>query len=151
MVNPTYPGVYIREVSSGVSPIAAASTSVPVFVGIAQRGPVLEPVRVFSFSEFTAKFGGYITDSYLAHTVYHFFNNGAGNCYILRVAITENFNGNMQNPQSATIADVTIRTKDGLVDSLIVSAANEGAWGNNLEIRQLWESIKGRNETLSKI
>lgn len=134
MVNPTYPGVYIREVSSGVSPIAAASTSVPVFVGTAQRGPILEPTRIFSFTEFKAKFGTYINDSYLAHSVYHFFNNGGGSCYILRVAITETFNEGIQDPESAIAADITIRSADGLVDSLIVSAANPGVWGNSLEL-----------------
>ena len=49
MAQVTYPGVYVEEVSSGVRPISAASTSVAAFIGIAERGPLGEAVKVFSF------------------------------------------------------------------------------------------------------
>ena len=42
-VTPTYPGVYIEEVPSGVRPITGVATSITAFVGFARRGPVNEP------------------------------------------------------------------------------------------------------------
>ena len=45
-VTPTYPGVYIEEVPSGVRTITGVSTSTTAFVGRALRGPAQEPVTV---------------------------------------------------------------------------------------------------------
>ena len=38
-VIPTYPGVYVEELSSGVRSVAALPTSITAFVGRALRGP----------------------------------------------------------------------------------------------------------------
>ena len=53
----TYPGVYIEEISSGVRPIEAASTSTAAFVGLAEMGPA-EATRVTSWTEFQRYYGG---------------------------------------------------------------------------------------------
>ena len=37
---PTYPGVYIEEVPSGVRTIAGVSTSVAAFIGTFSKGPI---------------------------------------------------------------------------------------------------------------
>jgi len=47
----TYPGVYVQEVSSGVRPIAIASTSTAAFVGLAEMGPD-QALRVTNWTEF---------------------------------------------------------------------------------------------------
>ena len=52
MAQPTYPGVYVEEVPSGVRPITGVSTSVPAFIGVAESGPVGEAIKVFNFTEF---------------------------------------------------------------------------------------------------
>ena len=39
-VQPTYPGVYVQEVPSGVRTITGVSTSVAAFVGMVNRGPL---------------------------------------------------------------------------------------------------------------
>jgi phage tail sheath protein FI len=54
-VQPTYPGVYVQEISSGVRTIAGVSTSITAFVGRARRGPVNEPVTCFNFGEFSRR------------------------------------------------------------------------------------------------
>ena len=86
MAQVTYPGVYVEEVPSGVRPIAAASTSIAAFIGVAERGPVGEAVKMFNFTEYQNRYGGFIPNSFLSHAVYQFFNNGGTQCYIVRVA-----------------------------------------------------------------
>ena len=57
-INPTYPGVYVEEVPSGVRTIVQVATSITAFIGRALRGPVDDPVRVQSFADYTRIFGG---------------------------------------------------------------------------------------------
>ena len=52
----TYPGVYIKEVESGVRPIASASTSTAAFIGQTARGPT-EPTLIFKWADYKEKFG----------------------------------------------------------------------------------------------
>ena len=42
-VTPSYPGVYIEEIPSGVRTITGVATSVTGFIGRALRGPVDQP------------------------------------------------------------------------------------------------------------
>jgi phage tail sheath protein FI len=84
---PTYlsPGVYVEEVDSGSRPIEGVGTAVAAFVGIASEGPLNTPTLVTNWSQFTQTFGEFLEDSYLAHAVYGYFQNGGGNCYIVRI------------------------------------------------------------------
>jgi uncharacterized protein len=50
MAQVTYPDVYVEEVPSGVRPIAAVSTSVAGFIGVAEKGPISKAVKVFNSS-----------------------------------------------------------------------------------------------------
>ena len=45
-VTPTFPGVYIEEVPSGVRTITGVATSIAAFVGFTARGPVDRAVRI---------------------------------------------------------------------------------------------------------
>ncbi len=56
MAQPTFPGVFIREVSSGVRSITGVATSIAAFVGMAKRGPINEPTRVFGFTDYARTF-----------------------------------------------------------------------------------------------
>jgi uncharacterized protein len=56
-VNPTYPGVYIEEISSGVRTITGVSTSITAFVGYTPRGELNQAVRIFNFGDFERAFG----------------------------------------------------------------------------------------------
>ena len=53
----TYPGVYVREESSGAQAVAAAATSTALFVGMSYKGPMDMPTRVLSQAEFERTFG----------------------------------------------------------------------------------------------
>ncbi|GAA2724051.1 phage tail sheath family protein [Cellulomonas aerilata] len=84
---PTYlsPGVYVQEVEAGTRPIEGVGTAVAAFVGLAAKGPVNEPTLVSNWTQFSEQFGDFIPGSYLAHSVYGYFLNGGGNCYIVRI------------------------------------------------------------------
>jgi hypothetical protein len=125
MAQVTYPGVYVEEVPSGARPIAAASTSIAAFLGVAERGPVGEAVKIFNFTEYQNRYGGFIPNSFLSHAVYQFFNNGGTQCYIVRVASA-----------NATRANIVLRDRAAANPqaSLTIAASSPGVWGNQLAV-----------------
>ncbi len=124
MVTPTYPGVYVEEVSSGVRPITVASTSTVAFIGQAEKGSISEAKRIFNFTQFQSNYGGFMASSYLAHSVYQFFNNGGSIAYVARVAGANTATANMTLADRATATHATVA----------ISAASPGVWGNDIEI-----------------
>lgn len=122
-VAPTYPGVYIEEISSGVRTITGVATSITAFVGYTQRGDVDHATHIFSFADFERAFGGVTVDSPLSHAVKHFFQNGGTEAYVVRAA------------QGAASASVTLKNSTTAgVNVLELTATSEGVWGNNLRI-----------------
>src|SRR6185369_15535334 len=85
-VNPTYPGVYIEELPSGVRTITGVPTSVTAFVGRTWKGAVDEPVAVDSYSDFVRGFGGLWRKSTVGYAVQQFFANGGSRALVVRVA-----------------------------------------------------------------
>lgn len=118
-VSVSYPGVYIQEVPSGARAIAGVPTSIAAFVGYTARGPVNEARQIFSFADFERSFGGLNVDSDLSYAVNHFFLNGGGAAWVVRVA---------ENAEAAT---VTLQTQSG-ASTLTARASSEGVWGNAL-------------------
>ena len=84
-VNPTYPGVYVEEISSGVHTIIGVATSITAFVGRAARGPVDKPVTVNNFGDFERVFGGLWEGSNLGFAVRDFFLNGGSQALVVRL------------------------------------------------------------------
>ena len=84
---PTYlsPGVYVEEVDTGSRPIEGVGTAVAAFVGLAEYGPLNTPTLISNWTQFTSTFGGFVTGTYLAQSVYGYFMNGGGNCYVVRI------------------------------------------------------------------
>lgn len=115
-VTPSYPGVYIEELPSGVRTITGVATSITAFIGRARQGPVNEPVMVRSFGEFERVFGGLWLESTLSYAVRHYFANGGSDALIVRI-----HNG-------ATKASLAIS------GALTLEAKNEGAWANTLRL-----------------
>ena len=87
------PGVYVEEVPSANKPIEGVGTSTAAFVGLAPGGPVNRPTRISNWTQFATIFGDtqnpengpFMEGSYLAHSVYGFFQNGGGLAWIVRV------------------------------------------------------------------
>lgn len=118
-VNPTYPGVYVQEIDSGVRTVAGVPTSIAAFVGRAKRGPVNAPVACFNFGEFTRRFGGLWANGPLSYAVGDFFDNGGGQTEIVRLY------------KAKADAD-GIATID--VGALRLRARDAGVWGNALTV-----------------
>ena len=57
MVTPLRPAVYIDETDRTAQPIPGAGTAVTGLMGIAEKGPVRIPQRVFSLDDFRRIFG----------------------------------------------------------------------------------------------
>jgi uncharacterized protein len=57
-VSPTYPGVYIEEIPSGVRTITGVATSITAFIGRAKKGPVNKAITINSFADYERIFGG---------------------------------------------------------------------------------------------
>ena len=84
-ITPTYPGVYIEEIPSGVRTIVGVATSITAFVGRALRGPVNEAVTINSFGDLERQFGGLNVNYPLSYAVRDFYLNGGSQAIIVRL------------------------------------------------------------------
>src|SRR5204863_4107648 len=84
-VAPTYPGVYIEEVPSGVRTITGVATSITAFIGRALRGPVNKAVTINNYGDFERIFGGLWVESTLGYAVRDFYLNGGSQAVIVRL------------------------------------------------------------------
>ncbi|MEM6453792.1 MAG: phage tail sheath subtilisin-like domain-containing protein [Acidobacteriota bacterium] len=123
-ISPTYPGVYIQEVPSGVRTLTGVATSIGAFVGYFSRGPMNEAVRVLSYGDFERIFGGLRADSEAAYAIDQFFQNGGSQAWIVRTAAAD----------TAIAAQTVLRDDADGVDALALEAASPGEWGNNLRV-----------------
>lgn len=117
-----HPGVYIQEIPSGLRPIEGVSTSNAAFIGKAQMGPLRKAKLVTNLQQFENTYGGYLADSSLSPAVQQFFANGGRKANIVRIA-----------GPGAIAADISIKDRKG-ARTLTIRAANEGAWGNKLDV-----------------
>ena len=84
-ITPTYPGVYIEEIPSGVRTITGVGTSITAFVGRALRGPVNVATVINSFGDYERIFGGLWLDSSMSFAVRDFYMNGGSQAVIVRL------------------------------------------------------------------
>src|SRR5262249_36885473 len=83
--SPTFPGVYIVEVPSGVRPITGVATSIGAFIDRFSRGVADAAVQLFSFADFEREFGGLDTNSEASYAIQQFFLNGGTEANVVRV------------------------------------------------------------------
>ena len=109
------PGVYVEEVLSGNRPIAAQSTSTPVFVGTGGRkdAPRGVPTAVTSWTQYATTFLGDGPMTPLSHAVNGFFLNTQGRCYVLDIG---------QGSLSGTATSPGLAVLEPLEDIAIVAA-----------------------------
>ena len=119
-VSPTYPGVYVEEIPSGVRPISGVATSIAALVGWAPKGPTDSAQLVLSWPDYERKFGGLDPRSYLGYAVAQFFANGGQQAYIVRLAANDSV------AASAAIGGLT------------ATATGPGQWANayTIEIKR---------------
>jgi len=117
-VSPTYPGVYIEEIPSGVRTITAVSTSVTAFVGRAPKGDADKPIFITSFADFERRFGGLSSDSPMSYAVRDFYLNGGSQAIIVRVH-----------------KDAKAAAGASKGDKVKLEAKSPGKWGSDLRFR----------------
>lgn len=124
-ITPTYPGVYVEEVPSGVRTITGVSTSVTAFVGRARRGPLNKATTLYNFSDYERTFGTLWSDSSMGYAVRQYFQNGGKTAVIVRV---HNEDG------GDNIATLTFSPSES-GDNIVFEAASPGFWGSQLRAR----------------
>ena len=143
------PGVYFEQVDRARPAIGPLRTDIAGIVGYAERGPLMAPVKLTSWLQFTTVFGNPLSFAYLADAVRGFFDNRGAACYVVRVA----------DKTAARAASVTLPGEDSqptlrlwtshgeLHDPVTNSAQVEhgrpvrldspGSWGNRLFVSVL--------------
>jgi uncharacterized protein len=124
-VAPTYPGVYIQELPSGVQTITGVSTAVTAFLGYFMQGPMNQPTQIFSVADLESTFGPLYSGSEAAYGIRQFFANGGAEAVVVRVAA-----GSSAAPEPASMQ---------LEDSthaviLTATASSPGSWGNSVRL-----------------
>ena len=134
-VNPTYPGVYIEEIPSGVRSITGVATSIAAFVGTFRKGLRDEAVTVHSYADFEREYGGLDRSSDTTSAIQQFFLNGGAQAHVVRV-VHDGSNGG-----TAAVASSETLTRDPGGGTQIVTAVagrvirgepaeDPGAWGD---------------------
>ena len=116
------PGVYFELQDATPPVIRRIRTDIAGFVGLAERGPLNWAVQIDSWRQFQAKFGNFVSYSYLAYAVKGFFENGGRTCFIVRIA-----------GSTATKASLVLKSGNNQ-NVLKITADNEGIWGNKIAI-----------------
>lgn len=121
MLQLKYPGVYTQYLSSGVRTAVRAPTSVALFVGPTKAGIDGRPIRILNFGDFQRGFGGLSQTSNLSYSVLHFFANGGGEAFVIRV------------PSKDAVAANSGFKGDGVTtESLNVTALSSGVASNEI-------------------
>lgn len=134
-VLPTYPGVYVEELASGVKTVTGVATSTAAFVGSFNRGLVNRATRLLSLADFERALGGADRASETSYAIAQFFANGGGEAWAVRVVDTVG-DGSVDPAHAASVM-----LKSGNDDVLTLTAGrrergltwtNPGEWANNL-------------------
>lgn len=140
-VSPTYPGVYVQELPSGVRTIIGVATSIGAVVGSFARGPANVALTAFNLADFERDFGGLAASFEASYQVQQFFLNGGSQSLIVRVA------------PGAKAASATLNHSGG-AEALLATAGRQvrgssvedpGAWGDAIRIDVDYETSDTAN------
>ncbi len=138
MPNYRAPGIYVEEVPGGARPIGAVGTSTAAFLGAAPDGAARlnEAVAVNNWSDFLRIFAGQegLASTPLALSVYGFFANGGGRCYIVNVGPGNSIAGGGRRRSGIDLLDA--------IDDISIVAAPAQADPAS------WEALLGHCERL---
>ena len=138
---PTYltPGVYVEEIPSANKPIEGVGTAVAAFVGLAPGGPVNTPMRISNWTQFAKIYGDpvnpdngpFMEGSYLAHSIYGFFQNGGSVCWVVRVGSDDGGAGAAARAALPAASDKTVEafravSLQGVTEPVTVEVSEEG-------------------------
>lgn len=130
--SPGHPGVFLAPAREAAA-LRPERLDIAGFVGVALRGPVDEPVRVERWSEYERIFGGFEAPPggprrMLPHAVATFFRQGGRVAYVVRIS------PHGDEGPSGLEATTQFRMPLARGDEALLSAADEGEWGNRLTV-----------------
>ena len=128
-VTPTYPGVYIEEIPSGVHTITGVATSIAAFIDFFTWGPMDRAVQILSWADFQRQFGDLNALSEASYAIQQFFLNGGSEAWVVRTASDDN---SVNPPNIPAEASVQIADDLGGAAALTIKAISKGTWGNTL-------------------
>jgi phage tail sheath protein FI len=131
-VTPTFPGVYIEEVPSGVRTIVGVATSVGAFIDYFARGPMDRAIQILSFADFEREFGGLETLSEASYAIQQFFLNGGSEAWVVRVAAPVFDAAQIDLQDSVGGAGALQLFAGRLIKG--VSVEDPGTWGNFVRV-----------------
>lgn len=124
------PGVYVEEIDRGPKPIEGVGTAMAAFVGFTEKaelqrkinGEVVvedllnKPQLVTNWTQFSERFGGFVSGTYLPQAVYGYFMNGGSRCYVVSVRTFPKAEATLLNGQgkAALIARARMAGTDAL-------------------------------------
>lgn len=121
-------GVVIRRAAAAGPPFPEPRPSAQAFfVGLAERGPAVDVLRLTSLAEFESNYGPRPSYGNLYDAIYSYFAEGGGAAYIARVvgpAATEGSLATPLNDRHATTPAPTLQ----------VTAQGPGAWPSDLTV-----------------
>ena len=136
-ITPTYPGIYVQEIPSGVHPITGVAISNAAFVDFFPQGPIDTAVKVTSWAAFERIFGGLDERSEASYGIMQFFMTGGSVAFVVR-AISG------AQPAAAKLAaqqygygypaGFSGAGWSGAGGSLEVTASSPGAWGDQIRV-----------------
>ena len=165
----TVPGVYIESAPKKIEPIKIFKRCLVGFIGLAEMGPLHEPVKITHFQEFLDIFGGFTDYAYLAHAIFGFFNCGGKECIVVRTAHQGKSPEKSDTPIQPLLEFDTIESKDAAIpdknaackaflvvkntkgiDSLKINAGTEGMWGDKIRIK-LWYASEVTTRVITQV
>jgi len=135
-VSPTYPGVYVEELPSGVHTITGVSTAVTAFLGYFAQGPMNTPVQIFSVADLERNFGSLMASSEAGYAVSQFFANGGAEAWVVRVAAAPAPGSPgpvLDDEKPPEAASAKINDING-AEAMDVTAASPGQWGDSIRL-----------------
>jgi phage tail sheath protein FI len=130
------PGVYVEEVSTGPKPIAGLPTNIASMVGMTERGPVLDPIRLTSWNDYLANFGDYVEESYTAESAYGFFENGGTALWVVRA-------------DNAVASTWNVADGAGNNQAFVISALSPGGWSAGMDVQVARDAGGGQGRLFS--
>lgn len=119
----TIPNIYVDREPNAQKVDTPMTGTIAGFIGIAERGEVGVVQEVNSWTEYVSKFAkGMVSPFYinsaLAYSVYGYFQNGGGKCYVIRTA-------------HSTATKASLLVGEALT-GVTFTAKDEGVWANKL-------------------
>src|ERR1039458_2783811 len=123
-MSPTAPGTYTVVSTAPSSPNGNPATGTWLVTGQTQMGPTGVAVPITSMTDYANFLGTRVSYGFLYDSLNEFFSDGGVLAYVSRVV----------GPSAGT-AGVVVQDRGGTPqNTLTISAAGAGSWGNNVSV-----------------